>query len=141
MKNTTASGFTPELGQRIARAIERAGGVIAVGRALEVSKDTPARWRDGESKISLHHIARLAEISGTDPAWLAFGQDAPGGAEIGDFDLVEEAAETVIEIAVSLDKAIDPARLAHTIRLRAQRLVQERNTDLAEALTRNRKRG
>lgn len=155
MKKATAPGFSPELGDRIAVAIEKAGGVIAVGRALEVSKDTPARWRDGESKISLHHAARLAEIADVDPAWLAFGVSGsdtaqpgtarPDTAALDDFSLVEQAAETVIEIAASLGQDMDPPRLARTIRERAQRLARERASatgiPAGTPLTGNRNRG
>ncbi len=160
MKKATAPGFSPELGDRIAVAIEKAGGVIAVGRALEVSKDTPARWRDGESKISLHHAARLAEVADVDPAWLAFGVPGSAGADpdiarpdtarpdtaaLDDFSLVEQAAETVIEIAASLGQDMDPPRLARTIRERAQRLARERASatgiPAGTSLTGNRNRG
>lgn len=141
MGKATAPGYSAELGARISRAIDKAGGVIAVGRALDVSKDTPGRWRDGESKISLHQITRLAEIAGVCPVWLAFGErdSAPSGAS--DFALVEEAAETVIEIAVSLKGEIDPKRLARTIRQRAERLSLDREGTKTSALTSGRNRG
>ena len=126
MTKATAPGYTPELGARIARAIDAAGGVLAVGRALDVSKDTPGRWRDGESKISLHHVIRLAEVAGVDPVWLAFGGTAAPHPAAEAMGAVEEAAETVIEIAVSLGGDVDPKRLARTIRQRAERLAQDR---------------
>jgi len=125
MTKATAPGYSGELGIRIATAIERAGGVIAVGRMLDVSKDTPGRWRDGESKISLHQITRLAEIADVDPAWLAFGEERAVPSVRSDMEVVEEVAETVIEIAVSLGGDIDPKRLARTIRRRAERLVHD----------------
>lgn len=139
MAKGQADGYSEALGQRLSHAIERGGGVLAVAKALEVSKDTPARWRDGLSKISLYHCERLAEIADVDPAWLAFGSD-PNRLAV-DYDLVQEAAETVIEVAAGLGKEIDATALARTIRSRAERLAQDRQREHATLLTPSLNRG
>lgn len=133
MSKGCAAGYTEAFGERLSLAIERAGGVLAVARALEVSKDTPGRWRDGASKISLHDVERLAEISELDPSWLAFGVDDLDRRI--DYGVVQEAAETVIEIAIGLGQSIDPSALARTIRERSERLARERPAIDATLLT------
>lgn len=141
MSTDLAPGYTEALGARLAQAIDQGGGVLAVARALEVSKDTPARWRDGRSKISLHDLTRIAAIAGMDPIWLAFG--APVSTDGIDYDLVQEAAETVIEVTISLGQPIDPGVLARTIRERAERLARDLRNQGATpgTLTSQRQRG
>ena len=72
-KKGTAPGFTPELGQRIAGAIEALGGITKAAKTLGRTKETLANWRDGVFKISLNDVTELAEAAGIDPAQLAFG--------------------------------------------------------------------
>ena len=115
----TAKGYTPAFGRRISYAIACAGGVLNTSRKLEVNKDTPARWRDGETKISLFHVHELARAAGVNPSWLAFGESTPTGDAATEItpELVEKTALDVL----SDDTDRDPASTAAVIRARIVR--------------------
>ncbi len=118
----TAKGYTPAFGRRISHAIACAGGVLNTSRKLEVNKDTPARWRDGETKISLYHVHELARVAGVNPSWLAFGESTPSGEASSSItpELVEQAALEVL-LNVQTDSAVPDAEVtAATIRARLQ---------------------
>ncbi|EDP62282.1 hypothetical protein BAL199_19713 [alpha proteobacterium BAL199] len=72
----TVPGYTPEFGQRVAKAIDVAGGAMVVSRKLRQSEETLIGWRDGALAIALHELCALADASGLDQVWLAFGEDA-----------------------------------------------------------------
>jgi hypothetical protein len=139
MSKGKAPGFTPELGERLRIAIEAAGGVLAVAKTLEVHKDTPGRWRDGQSKISLHQLEQLAQVSGVDHCWLAFGEIA--GLSNSHFDLVQDTVEMVIEVALGLGKDIEPSVLAKAVRDRLERLSRDPGQSNTTVLTRDRNNG
>lgn len=72
----TVPGFTLELGQRLAKAIDAAGGVLVASRKLGLAEEVLAGWCDGTRPITLHELCALADASGLNQVWLAFGDDA-----------------------------------------------------------------
>ncbi len=73
---TPVPGYTPELGTRIAHAIERIGGLKIAAGIINVSEDSLAQWRDGKARPSFFGLSQLAKEASVSLDWLADGQEA-----------------------------------------------------------------
>jgi len=108
----TAPGWTPELGQRIAGAIDALGGPTKAAKSLNRTKETLANWRDGVFKISLNDITELAEAAGIDPAQLAFGdRGTRRSAGYVPVDAIRESWDFWMPVILRLKDRPDPETL------------------------------
>lgn len=111
-KKGTAPGWTPELGRRIAGAIELLGGPTQAARTTGRTKETLANWRDGVFKISLHDVTELAAAVGMDPAELAFGSPAAAPApDTVPLDAIRETWDFWMPVILRLKERPDPEQL------------------------------
>jgi hypothetical protein len=74
---TLVPGYTPELGSRIATAIDRAGGLRSAASSIGVSEDSLAQWRDGKARPSFFGISKLSQLASVSVDWIATGKDSP----------------------------------------------------------------
>lgn len=68
--------YTPEVGSRIADAIDAVGGLRAAAKFAGVSEDSLASWRDGKTRPSFFGLLGLATAADVSLDWLATGREA-----------------------------------------------------------------
>jgi transcriptional regulator with XRE-family HTH domain len=81
---TLVPGYTPELGSRIAIAIDRAGGLRNSAGAIGISEDSLAQWRDGKARPSFFGIRELSQLANVSIDWIATGEILHGAEESSD---------------------------------------------------------
>lgn len=80
----SVSGWTPELGARLATVIRDIGGLKQSAEIAGVSGVTLASWRDGNNEARFSGLSKLAQASGRSLDWLAYGIEAPGPTGLSD---------------------------------------------------------
>lgn len=63
-----------ELAQRITKAVETAGGIGRVSKAIGKSRATIDRWMNAQNEPGAREIAALSEVSGFEIGWISSGQ-------------------------------------------------------------------
>jgi len=111
------SGWTPELGKRIADVISDLRGLKPAAKIAGVSTVTLAAWRDGENEARFSGLAELARAADKSLDWLAYGIEAPapsvgGFSDHRAFSNTPEAAQAVGERLKRSRETCDAAVIA-----------------------------
>ena len=123
------AGKVDAFGERMAVAIQRAGGATRMAEKAGVSGSVLRKWRAGHSDPSRTHLINMARAAGVSVEWLATGEGDPdqGAAAptgLGAPDISLDALEEVVEKVLAL---LDQRRpdLSAKARARIVRLVYE----------------
>ncbi|MBF0251145.1 MAG: hypothetical protein HQL35_11015 [Alphaproteobacteria bacterium] len=135
---TGVPGYTPELGTRIAQAIEGVGGLKAAARIVGVSDESLAQWRDGRARPSFFGLQHLASAAGVSMDWLATGEepekDAPvTGAALSKIDLalLTDVIRLIEDWLSNADRKMSPSKKAEVI-VMAYEMIEERPTGTSQ---------
>lgn len=111
---------------RLDTAIVNGGGVNAVARKIGKNKNTLTRWKAGSNKISLQDLIILADATGVDKIWLAFGEvHLPGHDGHINIALLRRAFDLFVPVALRMTEVQDHESLFEDILSYARNLQPE----------------
>lgn len=111
-------------GDRLALAINRAGGATIVAKQIGVSSSVLRKWKAGRSDPSRSKLVGIARVSKVPLEWLATGEGSPDGLSVGyrqeasprDLELVEAVSRAAFEELDSRSIRLSPAAKARLIK-------------------------
>lgn len=115
-------------GERMAVAIQRAGGATRMAEKAGVSGSVLRKWRAGHSDPSRTHLVNMARAAGVSLEWLATGEGDPdqgagarpqGGAgpTEEDLELLESVARASFDELQRRGLHLEPAAQARLVRV------------------------
>lgn len=69
----SAPGWTPEIGERIEKAVQRAGGYPRAAKIADTKAEQIRKWRNGSARPPLFGMAAIAVAAGVSLDWLISG--------------------------------------------------------------------